>query len=473
MGMLITFILMWITGFVLYQNRKIEYIKWLSRYCFAIGCGGIADVFEKMVFPFFDNTYHNIIINQVIVLTTNAFYTIGYCFAFFAFTIYTLLYANVLKPEKKNKIIWILSAPSIISIILYPKITFPLFANPPMIFTLLSLWVIPYTVIGCTILFISIIRTKNPIIKRTKVISYLVTVPASLIGILTCYVYPGLGIKNMYQWNTLFVAIAFILLFSYLIGHGILGIKIQFERQKYNSSLKTVVSETALVNGMMKNEINKINEYAEKLKTLPKINLNVKEYNNIIQESTNHILEMVKRIREQTEDIVIEKSIHSLTDMIEFWEKTNRIELSKKEIEIVKNYNTGNNIYIWCDQVHLQETINNIAKNAIEAMKDRERKIITFEIIPEKKFVILSIRDNGVGIPKDNLARIFDPFFSTKKLTNNFGLGLTYCYNVMQKHKGSIEISSEEKVGTTVYLKLPFNQPISNKTLFFRRVANG
>ena len=72
-----------------------------------------------------------------------------------------------------------------------------------------------------------------------------------------------------------------------------------------------------------------------------------------------------------------------------------------------------------------------------------------------KSYILISVNDNGTGISKENLSFVFDPFFTTKRKTMNFGLGLTYCYNVMQLHKGTLEIESREGKGTTVMLKFP------------------
>lgn len=69
--------------------------------------------------------------------------------------------------------------------------------------------------------------------------------------------------------------------------------------------------------------------------------------------------------------------------------------------------------------------------------------------------VVCTSSDNGKGISKNMLSKVFDPFFSTKPSKNNFGLGLTFCYNVIQKHCGVIDIESEENKGTKIIIMLP------------------
>jgi two-component system NtrC family sensor kinase len=73
----------------------------------------------------------------------------------------------------------------------------------------------------------------------------------------------------------------------------------------------------------------------------------------------------------------------------------------------------------------------------------------------EDNNVLISIADNGPGIPRPNLARIFDPFFSTKPVGKGTGLGLSICYGIIKKMGGSISVKSAIDVGTTFYVRIP------------------
>lgn len=77
-----------------------------------------------------------------------------------------------------------------------------------------------------------------------------------------------------------------------------------------------------------------------------------------------------------------------------------------------------------------------------------------------KKQMSLVIKDNGEGISRENLPFVCDPFFTTKPRTMNFGLGLSYCYNVMKQHGGTLEIESGEDAGTTVSLGFPVKKVV-------------
>ena len=73
------------------------------------------------------------------------------------------------------------------------------------------------------------------------------------------------------------------------------------------------------------------------------------------------------------------------------------------------------------------------------------------------KFFTISVRDTGTGIPEAIRSKIFDPFFTTKPVGQGTGLGLAISYGIVQDHHGSIEVESEEGVGTEFIVKIPLD----------------
>jgi two-component system NtrC family sensor kinase len=80
---------------------------------------------------------------------------------------------------------------------------------------------------------------------------------------------------------------------------------------------------------------------------------------------------------------------------------------------------------------------------------------ITSNLIPEDSLVQVGFSDTGTGIPEKDLNRIFDPFFTTKAAKKGTGLGLAVSYGIIERHRGQIEVQSEEGKGTTFTIKLP------------------
>lgn len=112
------------------------------------------------------------------------------------------------------------------------------------------------------------------------------------------------------------------------------------------------------------------------------------------------------------------------------------------------------NCAVLMDSKHMSEVILNIINNAVYAMKESE-KILTIEALQEKFWVVISISDTGEGIEKESLNKIFVPFYTTKNKKYNWGLGLSYCYKVVNAHKGKIFVESSIGKGTTFKILLP------------------
>ncbi|HNW83637.1 MAG TPA: ATP-binding protein, partial [bacterium] len=74
-------------------------------------------------------------------------------------------------------------------------------------------------------------------------------------------------------------------------------------------------------------------------------------------------------------------------------------------------------------------------------------------VLEHGKYVKMSIKDSGIGIPKELLSRIFDPFFTTKP--KGHGLGLATCYSIINRHGGCIDVESEQGKGSTFHIYIP------------------
>jgi two-component system, NtrC family, sensor kinase len=105
----------------------------------------------------------------------------------------------------------------------------------------------------------------------------------------------------------------------------------------------------------------------------------------------------------------------------------------------------------------LQQIFVNIINNAFAAISDGGR-IDVKAALDEKEKITLTIADTGCGIPKEDLARIFEPFFSTKTGSGGTGLGLSITYNLVQEIGGKILVDSEVGKGTTFKITIPIHR---------------
>ena len=120
--------------------------------------------------------------------------------------------------------------------------------------------------------------------------------------------------------------------------------------------------------------------------------------------------------------------------------------------------------------VHIRKVVMNLVSNAAEAIKKSGRMIIStenrclersikgYEAIPPGEFAVLSISDDGSGIAANDLERIFEPFYTKKKMgRSGTGLGLSVVWNVVKNHKGYVDVQTAE-TGTTFNLYFPITR---------------
>ncbi|MFA4838821.1 MAG: PAS domain S-box protein [Candidatus Neomarinimicrobiota bacterium] len=122
--------------------------------------------------------------------------------------------------------------------------------------------------------------------------------------------------------------------------------------------------------------------------------------------------------------------------------------------------------HVEMDEGQINQVIHNIVLNAEQAMPEGGIIHVIAEniqigpdntlLLKQGKFIKITIRDNGIGIAKEHLKKIFDPYFSTK--SRGSGLGLTMVYSIIKNHNGAVTLDSKLGVGTTFYIYLPASE---------------
>ena len=142
--------------------------------------------------------------------------------------------------------------------------------------------------------------------------------------------------------------------------------------------------------------------------------------------------------------------------------ETAELCLSKSNVSYTLNLSEKTHT-LEADPNQIRQVLNNILNNAVESMPNGGHIQIEIQetLLEENqisslsggKYILICIKDEGCGIPKDDIAKVFDPFFTSKK--EGSGLGLAISYSIIQKHNGVIHIKSQVKKGTTVSIYLP------------------
>ncbi|HEY3256742.1 MAG TPA: ATP-binding protein, partial [Polyangiaceae bacterium] len=110
---------------------------------------------------------------------------------------------------------------------------------------------------------------------------------------------------------------------------------------------------------------------------------------------------------------------------------------------------------VWASEGKLSQVFLNLLINASHAMDDSETRAITVRTWTEDDRVCAAVEDTGAGIQPEHLARIFEPFFSTKQIGAGSGLGLSICRNIVDELGGEIRVESELGKGTRFIVRLP------------------
>jgi signal transduction histidine kinase len=184
-------------------------------------------------------------------------------------------------------------------------------------------------------------------------------------------------------------------------------------------------------------------------------------------EELDIIKEQTRRIRNYT------KSLLNYSRRMPFMpERNNIIELIDEcifllspriranQVHIVKNIENNIPEFIF-DKGRIEQVIINILNNAIDSIDDQNEKTISVslnektEIDSENKFIRIAIADRGIGIPVENIDKIFDPFFSTKSTDQGTGLGLSISKAIIKRHNGNLIVESKINEGTTFIVELP------------------
>jgi len=118
---------------------------------------------------------------------------------------------------------------------------------------------------------------------------------------------------------------------------------------------------------------------------------------------------------------------------------------------------------IWGDFNQIQQCIINFIFNAIDAMPDGGSLTIGSSFHSKEGVVEIRIQDTGCGMSEEEISKIFDPFYTTKKEGKGVGLGLSTVYGIIERHKGTIDVESEPGKGSVFIIKFPTGDKHNNQ----------
>lgn len=212
-----------------------------------------------------------------------------------------------------------------------------------------------------------------------------------------------------------------------------------------NNPLQIIKNEQALVDAILsdlkESGVLEPSESLEELEdSMKQINLQIDRCAKI----TRAILKFGRRTEPESRDVDLRSFVPEVTAMVEKKAGVEGIALRKNIAEDLPP--------VHGDPGQLQQVLLNLLNNAMDAIgiqRGARGGEILVEAGSENGRVKISVKDNGCGISPENMMKIFSPFFTTKPVGKGTGLGLSVCYGIIDKMGGTMDVQSEEGVGTT------------------------
>jgi two-component system, cell cycle sensor histidine kinase and response regulator CckA len=188
-----------------------------------------------------------------------------------------------------------------------------------------------------------------------------------------------------------------------------------------------------------------------------------------VKQNANRAANLVRQLLAFSRQQTLQPRIIDITDvLVELSHLLRRLIGESIELKVVHGRDLG---LAKVDQGQLEQVIINLAVNARDAMAGGGTLTIRtanvtqttalrrgHEVMPAGNYVLIEVADTGVGIPKENLARIFEPFFSTKEVGSGTGLGLSTVYGIVKQTGGFIFVDSTPGRGAVFQIHLPRHQ---------------
>ncbi|MEC2057724.1 HAMP domain-containing histidine kinase [Peribacillus psychrosaccharolyticus] len=319
----------------------------------------------------------------------------------------------------------------------------------------LKFWTFPDTAI---MLAIFAMAPLIPIFLFDKIGFYIVFALNFILGPVFIIVISQSNLQYTYLYvsldpfgNTLnFIAIQIILLFVFISTNNRMASTKSFHQELQQAKqLHSVGQMAATIAHEIRNPITVVKGFAQLLDQKEELTETEKfyiqtmltelEYTQVI---INDYLSLAKQQTGIVQVIALNDEIKKTADLLTSF-------ANQRNIGIVLKPN--HDLYIKMDPIELKQLLVNIIKNGIESMD--KAGFITIETEQDQGMAKIMITDTGVGLTKNQIDVLGTPFYSLKE--QGTGIGLTVCYNIVQKYKGEILVTSKFSIGTTFTIYIP------------------
>lgn len=348
-------------------------------------------------------------------------------------------YNNNLNKEQSKLFLDISILSSLYLLVIYDS-KFIIFYNIPLIFAFMKKRTFVSIIITTIILF----SLNFSVINIVEYIIYFIIYFFYKKNILCLFLIIKFIFNNNFLTSILFIIVTYLVLFLYKKGEDIIKLHMNIKELEKEKQLRSSLFK---ITHEIKNPIAVCKSY------LDMFDINNKDhvrYIGILKEEMDKILLLLQDFLSMNK-IKIEKEILDINFLLE--DIVNQFEpiLKDKNIKFIYNI-CEDEIFVEGDYNRLNQVFINIIKNSIEAINDKGVIKLDYEI--DKNFKII-IEDNGCGITEEQIEKIKEPFYTTKK--NGTGLGVSLSIEIIKAHNGKIDYIPLKK-GLKVIVELPVHE---------------
>ena len=482
------------SGFVLYRKRSMESfflsgmcISLMLEFCgiliFAAKKGGYSR--EMLEFLFVSMELKTTI--QYLVIPLNV---IGYMIALgrYLFPLFLLQIAmrySMISAIRKDPLIKKLSVllPVVSLIVYYPGIYKSVTLNRPKLQEFLTefsyFWILLYICIALILLIHEYFSITMVFFRRQFSLIVICMIAISGLYLLYCGQDPGQVYRfyhASYKWKRgigylqhMWDIKAYYLLMLINVVCGILGFisLMRYTQENYANDMEEVVMErkynTARVGTLVFVHSTKNQLLANRVifKRLNGLDMDkeadvkkAKEYIATLEDINESLLERMEELYRSVKSSSIYMISCRLEEIVANALERFHDKCPGVPVEVVLE----SDVSVLADKAHLCEAIYNLlinAQDAVEAAELGEKGKVSLLSHDERLYTVIEIKDNGVGIPKATMKKIFEPFYTSKNRNHNWGMGLYYVRAIVKGHLGSLRVESKEGKGSSFYILLP------------------
>lgn len=359
-------------------------------------------------------------------------------------------------PRLFSFLCFLIFLPSLCFTVLYPWAkTREIALENPWAFRIVAVYNLCYGVIATAPILITLYRErKSPQFSQLRVMSVVGLLPLWY-WLITLFLFHLLELKSLYklwQGNAFILLFVFIYYVSHLFMDGMWGLRLNREYFDWTQDSLLLSGNALYIIHMLKGETAKISWCTHSIREL-----NIPDTQDelaIIDRSVGHINEFIRRTNLYSSEIILVPEPVNIRCLfkdasekyLEAWDGNIILDIAEESP------------LLYCDFHHMKEVLQNLISNAIESMNGNGTLTLRYRTV-HRIFAMIQVEDTGCGLTKQEISRIFEPFYTRKSDATHLGLGLSYCQKAVSAHHGYMQVKSQTKApsGTTFSICLPLN----------------